>query len=135
MKKIYILAGAVFLLVLILMCWFFIFNYYEFATNLGKKSKDAALNEESRFIGTWETEYIEEDNRFIGFNGIYVFSSDGTGSIGGLSSTWDVEEGKLIIYYYERISSVSYEYSFSEDESILTLSNSNGFLEFTKNID
>ena len=133
MKKIYILVGAVLLLVLIIMCWFFIFQYYDFAQNLGKKSEEAALQESSRFIGTWETDFIEGDIRFIGYNGILIFHGDKTGSIGGLPSTWDLKEGQqLIIYYYEGISLVTYDYSFSEDEKRLTLTNSNGFLEYLK---
>ena len=135
MKKIYILAGAVLLLVLILMCWFFIFNYYDFATNIGKKSDEAALNEKSRFIGTWETEFIPGDSRFIGTNGIFIFHLDGTGSIGGLQSTWDIDEGQLIIYYNDGISSITYDYSFSDDENTLILSNYKGLLDFTRVIE
>ena len=135
MKKIYILVGAVLLLVLIIMCWFFIFQYYDFAQNLGKKSKEAALQESSRFIGIWETDFIEGDARFIGYNGILIFHGDKIGSIGGLPSTWELKEDKLIIYYYEGVSSVTYDYSFSEDETRLTLINSNGFLEYFKRED
>ncbi|MHA1969020.1 MAG: hypothetical protein ACW964_14605 [Candidatus Hodarchaeales archaeon] len=132
MKKIYILVGAVLLLVLIIMCWFFIFQYFDFAQNLGKKSEGVALIESSRFIGNWETDFIEGDDRFIGYNGILIFHGDKTGSIGGLTSTWDIKEGQLIIYYYEGMASVTYDYSFSEDEKHLTLTNSNGFLEYIK---
>jgi len=132
MKKIYILVGAVLLLVLVIMCWFFIFQYYDFAQNLGKKSEEAALQESSRFIGTWETDFIEGDTRLIGYNGILIFHGDKTGSIGGLPSTWELKEGQVIIYYYEGISSVTYDYSFSEEETHLTLTNSNGFLEYFK---
>ena len=132
MKKIYILVGAVLLLVLIIMCWFFIFQYYDFAQILGKKSEEAALQESSRFIGTWETDFIEGDIRFIGYNGILIFHGDKTGSIGGLPSTWDLKEDQLIIYYYEGMSSVTYDYSFSEDEKSLNLINSKGLLEYFK---
>ena len=117
MKKIYILVGAVLLLVLIIMCWFFIFHYYDFARNIGKKADDAAFNEKSRFIGTWETEFIQGDTRFIGQNGILIFHADETGSIGGLSSTWEMKDGQIIIYYYEGISSVTYSYTFSDCQS------------------
>jgi len=132
MKKVYILVGAVLLLVLILMCWLFIFHYYDFATDVGKKSDKASLNEKSRFIGTWETEFIEGDSRFIGTNGIYVFNSGGTGSIGGLPSTWDIDEGQLIIYYNEGLSFVTYGYSFADDDNTLILTKSGVYLEFTR---
>jgi hypothetical protein len=132
MKKIYILIGAVLILVLIIMCWFFVFQYYDFAQNLGKKSEEVALEEKSRFIGTWETEFIEGDGQFIGTNGILAFHIDGTGLIGGLSSTWDIKDGPLVIDYYDGVASVMYNYSFSEDETVLTLSNSNTFLVYEK---
>jgi len=132
MKKIYIFVGAVLVLVLILMCWFFVFQYYDFAQNLGKTSEEVAMQERSRFIGTWETELIEDDSWFIGYNGILIFHGDKTGSIGGLSSTWDLIGGQLIIYYNEGISSVKYDYSFSEDETRLTLRNSNVILDYLK---
>ena len=76
--------------------------------------------------------FIEGDVRFIGYNGILIFHGDKTGSIGGITSTWELKEGQLIIYYYEGISSVTYDFSFLEDEKRLILTNSNGFLEYIK---
>lgn len=135
MKKIYIVVGAVLIFVLILMCWFFGFQYYDFASNISKKSEEAAMQERSRFIGAWETEFIEGDARFIGYNGILIFHADKIGSIGGLPSIWDLAEGQLKIYYNEGISSVTYDYSFSEDKTRLKLTNSNGFLDYLKKED
>ena len=45
------------------------------------------------------------------------------------------ERWSIIIYYYEGISSVTYSYTFSDDETRLTLTNSNGFLNYLKNED
>jgi hypothetical protein len=134
MKKIFILAGAILLFVLLLTAWIFIIDFNIFAENLSEGIKEGALDEKSRFIGSWETQYIEGDERFVGYNGMYIFSSDGSGSIGGLTCTWEISEGKLVIYYYEGITILSYDYSFSDDENKLSLSNTNGSLIFNKKL-
>ena len=99
MKKILILAGAVLLFVLLLTAWLFITDFSYFAETLGEGAKEIALDEKSKFIGTWETTYIEGDDRFVGYSGIYKLFSDKTGSIGGLSCTWDIVNDKLVIHY------------------------------------
>jgi hypothetical protein len=134
MKKILILAGFVLLFVLLLSAWLFIIDFGQFAESIGKGAGDIALEEKTKFIGTWETTYIEDDERFIGFNGIYQFNTDGTGVFGSLISTWEIVENKLIIKYYEGFASKTYEYLFSDDNTLLTLIDSNGALDFTKNI-
>jgi hypothetical protein len=99
MKKIFILAGVVLLFVLLLTAWLFIIDFNIFAETLGEGAKEAALDEKSRFIGTWETQYIEVDDRFVGYSGVYIFSADGTGLIGGLVCTWDISDDKLVTHY------------------------------------
>lgn len=131
MKRIFILAGAVLFIVLVIMCWFFLGNVFKFASNLGEESK-IVMDDKNRFVGTWETTYIEGDDRFVGFNGIYNFKTDGTGAIGGLICTWNIENGKLVIDYNEGFSTLTYNYSFSNEDNALTLTNSNGSLEFIK---
>ena len=98
MKKIFILAGAVLLFVLLLTTWLFVIDFSDFAKSLGDKTKDTGTDEKSKFIGTWETAYFESDERFFGYNGIYKFSSDGTGIIGGLICTWDIKNYQLIFH-------------------------------------
>jgi len=132
MKKIFIFAGAILLFVLLLTAWLFIIDFSIFAEDLGEGVKEGALDEKTRFIGTWETPYIEGDDRFVGYNGIYTFSADGTGSIGGLLCTWDISDGKLVIHYYEGFATLTYDYSFSDDEDTLVLTSSDGSLTFTK---
>ena len=115
-----------------MMVWVFFFNFYDFATNLGEGAEQASSDEKTKFIGEWITEYMPGDERFVGNNGVYIFSSDETGSIGGLPCTWELSNGQLLIDYYEGFRSITYDYSFSNDDNILTLTNSIGTLEFTK---
>ena len=130
MKKIYILAGVVLFFVFVIMVWIFFFDFFDFASTLGDKSSDIALDEKSKFIGTWETTYIEDDERFVGYNGIYIFNTDQTGTIGGLICTWDIIDNKLIIHYYEGIATLTYDYEFSNDGNLLILTNTEGTLNF-----
>jgi adenine specific DNA methylase Mod len=132
MKKIYIIVGAILLFVFLLFAWIFIIDFSNFAQTLGGGVEDIEVIEKSKFIGTWETPYIENDDRFVGNNGIYTFSSDNTGSIGDLSCTWDITDNRLVIRYYEGILTLTYEYSFKDDDNTLNLTNSNGTLEFSK---
>ena len=132
MKKIFILAGAILLFVLLSTTWLFIIDFSIFAENLGEGVKEGALDEKTRFIGTWETLHIEGDDRFVGYNGIYTFSADRTGSIGGLLCTWDISDGKLVIHYYEGFATLTYDYSFTDDEDKLVLTSSDDSLTFTK---
>lgn len=130
MKKIYILAGVVLFFVFVIMVWIFFFDFFDFASTLGDKSSDIALDEKSKFIGTWETTYIEDDGRFVGFNGIYIFNTDQTGTVGGLICTWDIVDNKLIISYYEGVATLTYDYEFSNDSNLLILTNTKGSLNF-----
>ena len=134
MKKIFIVAGAIFLFVLLLSAWLFIIDFGNFAQTLGGGVGDILLDEKIKFIGTWETTYLEDDDRFVGYNGIYMFSSDGTGLIGGLSCTWDIVDSKLIIRYYEGFATLTYDYSFSDDVITLSLNDYKGTLDFTKKL-
>jgi hypothetical protein len=65
-KKIFLVAGAVFLLALLIGVWFFLGNLGALTQLLGKTS--TGLVEESTFFGTWESEDAE----------VFVFSSDGS---------------------------------------------------------
>jgi len=132
MKKIYVLAGVVLFISFVLMCWVFFGNFFDFAQNLGEKSSDISLDEKSKFIGIWETTYVEDDERFVGYDGTYKFNPDGTGLIGGIFCTWDIVDEKLVISYFEGTASLVYNYSFSDDENTLTLTDNKGSLEFIK---
>ena len=132
MKKIYILAGSVLFFVLMLTTWLFVINFSDFAKNLGQKTKDSSLDEKSKFIGTWKTTYFEDDDRFIGYNGIYKFSLDGTGTVGGLVCSWNLSDNKLIINCLQVDEILKYDYNFYNNYNSLSLNNSKGVLEFSK---
>ena len=132
MKKIYFVAGVVLFISLLVMVGIFFGDIFDFAQNLEEGAKQASYEEYTQFIGNFETQFIPGDERFIGFNGVYKFNSDGSGTISSLSSTWEVENNQLVIHYYEGISTVTYDYAFFDDDNTLVLSNSKGSLEFTR---
>lgn len=132
MKKIFIFAGVVLFFILILTTWLFIVDFSDFAKFLGKEVKESSNDEKSKFIGTWKTVFIEGDERFVGYNGIYKFSSDGSGTIGGLTCSWVLTENKLVVDYFEGSQPLIYDYIFSENYELLTLNNSKGSLVFSK---
>ena len=132
MKKIYVVAGAVLLVVLLLFAWLFVIDFSIFADTLSEGAENITSDDESRFIGIWETPYIPGDERFVGFNGIYKFNSDGTGTIGTRLCDWDVIDNQLIIDYNVGLSILTYNFSFSNEENTLALTNEFGTLEFTK---
>ena len=131
MRKIFILTGLVLFFVLVIMVCFFFGNLSEYANFLGDKSSGVATGEKSKFYGVWETNYIEGDDRFIGSNGFYRFKTDGTGIIGGSVCLWELEEDKLVISHNGGYDSLTYDFSFENDDNTLFLSNSNGTLEFS----
>ena len=135
MKKIYIFAGIVFVCVLLIITSVFIFDLYDFSKNLGNNAEDIGTVEETKFIGTWETVYFEDDDNFVGYNGIYKFSADGSGTVGGLTCMWLVMDTKLIIDLTEENIGLIYDYSFSDSFNTMTLNNSKITMEFTKILD
>ncbi len=73
------------------------------------------IGRDSRFVGKWTNIYTIE------------FFSDGTCAyIGGISATWDIKDGKLVINFSEGI--VSYNFVFSDNNNKLTLEGGGGFL-------
>ena len=131
MNKILWISGIIIIGVILLGAWLLIGEFSGFAFNLGEESKDIGTNEKTKFIGIWETTYIEDDNRFIGQNGIYKFSIDGTGTIGGLTCTWDINEGNLTIDHEGEREPIFYNYTFTNNDTLI-LTNINGSLEFSK---
>jgi hypothetical protein len=70
--------------------------------------------DESKFIGTWHSESDLD---------IYtmIFFSDGTGSFIGLSTLWELKDGKLVIITAGEEMTLTYDYSFSDDDNTLTV--------------
>jgi hypothetical protein len=89
-------------------------------------------NEREKFIGTWITELKQNpmggnnytETRIFYANGSYVTTNMGLGRIPG---TWRLSDGTLIIDTYFP---GNYHYSFSQNNSILTLTSvAGGFIE------
>jgi len=69
--------------------------------------------EKNKFVGTWNTIYET-----------YTFFSDGTCSISGLSGTYDIKDGKLVINAMELMLTFSYLFSNNDNTLTLTMTNS-----------
>jgi hypothetical protein len=89
--------------------------------------------EKNKFVGTWTM--IEGEAGVSGamgdFVSTYTFFSDGTVPIehigGSFSSEWEVKDGKFVIYVGGDVPgsfTYVYDYSFSDDDTTLTLINS-----------
>ena len=79
--------------------------------------------EKSKFVGTWQNK--ASDARGIYYNTMILSSGD-TGSLNGLSVTWDLKDGKLIIKSMSSSSSIplTYNYIFFDNDRALTLTDS-----------
>ena len=78
--------------------------------------------EKKKFVGTWR----EGDS-------IFIFFSDGTGSIPeAVSATWDIKDGKLVITTLNQLSTYTYSYSFSNNDNDLALSSTYETLHLTR---
>jgi hypothetical protein len=122
MNKIFLFVGIVLCAVLLLMGWIFIGEFSGFADTLEEGSEEIALDEKSKFVGDWETSTAQT----------YMFSISGTGAKSGMQFFWDLVDGRLVINYQEIASSITYDYSFSNDHSMLTLEDSYDEIILTK---
>ena len=78
--------------------------------------------EKNKFVGTWKEG-----------NATFIFFSDGTGALPeGVSTTWDIKDGKLVITTSNQLSTYTYSYSFSNNDKNLTLTSTNETLHLTK---
>jgi len=70
--------------------------------------------DKNKFVGTW-----------TGQNSVYNFAffSDGTGSFGLYSLTWDIKDGKLVMVTSDQSVTMSYSYAFSNNDRTLILTN------------
>jgi hypothetical protein len=80
----------------------------------------SGCTEDNRFIGTWKSQ----------FSITYVFKSDGDLIVGGVAGNWKIEEEKLILQTPDNsfIITVKYSYSFSDNDQLLTLTDSSSGL-------
>jgi hypothetical protein len=112
MNKIWVTVGGISLFVLLLGAWFFIGNLGGFSQFLGEKSKEAYSDEQLKFVGTWTAP---------GSVSLTLFST-GSYRKGVVEGTWALENGLLVLSEEgETPSQVTYEYVFSENDTLLQL--------------
>jgi len=70
--------------------------------------------EKNRFVGTWTQQGVLIPET-------HTFFSDGTCSVGVVSGTYDIKDGKLVETLANGQMTVTWTYSFSNDDTILTL--------------
>ena len=80
----------------------------------------SGCTEDNRFIGTWKSQ----------FSITYVFKSDGDLIVAGVAGHWELDEEKLILQTPDNsfIITVKYIYSFSDNDQLLTLTDSSSGL-------
>ena len=111
-------------IVLVIVGGVLLFSQLVVSSDKTKKSEVIVkLNsEKNKFVGTWKEG-----------NATFIFFSDGTGSIPeGVSTTWDIKDGKLVITTSNQLSTYTYMYSFSNNDKHLSLSNTYETLNLVK---
>ena len=114
----FIFVGAVLLCVLIIASLVLFGGFGNFAFNLGEKTLDISVNEQSRFIGAWSG---ESENSIIG-NKVTFYSDGMVGLHGRIPDfeTYSVDNGVLEIMLSGMV--YFYNYEFSNNDNILKLS-------------
>jgi len=115
---VFIFVGAVLLCVLIIASLVLFGGFGNFAFNLGEKTLDISVNEQSRFIGAWSG---ESENSIIG-NKVTFYSDGMVGLHGRIPDfeTYSVDNGVLEIMLSGMV--YFYNYEFSNNDNILKLS-------------
>jgi len=108
------LVGGILVCVLLLSGWLFIVDFGGFSHFLADKSRQSVQNEQVRFMGTWSA---------LGY-GTLSFFSDGSYHKGTEDGTWKLVNSSLFFYASdERQSLDSYRYVFTENDTVLQLTN------------
>ncbi|MFH1101687.1 MAG: hypothetical protein V1726_06605 [Methanobacteriota archaeon] len=117
MRKLFIFAAVILLLVLFLGACFFLGSLGDLAIRLGHHSQSLVESERDRFLGTWEN---LNDQMF------YTFLSNGTfsrwESDGGL---WGVEDNTMSLWSDTGELIGRYQYQFSDDDARFVLIDEN----------
>jgi len=122
MEKIWIVAGIVLLIVLLLGAWVVIFQFGGFANLISDEAKDVIDEDKSKFYGTWESNDAENYPYFL-FGKKMTFFENGTVLIGIFEDEafYEISNGKLFLSYDDGPTGTSYDYTFSEDNLDLYL--------------
>ena len=112
MNKIWLVAGAISVCVLVLVAWLFIGNLGGFSQFLGQKSKEAYSDEQLKFVGTWAAP---------GSVSLTFFSTESYRK-GVDEGTWTLEDDRLLLFEGDNTQPwIAYEYVFYEDDTLLRL--------------
>jgi len=67
--------------------------------------------DESKFVGTWrESDYNQ-----------LIFYSNGTGLFNNFLTTWEIKDGRIILYLSDVQGNLTSNYAFSNNDNTLTL--------------
>jgi len=80
-------------------------------TDEGNNGSIGVSDDMAKFVGTWR--YGSESNLLK-----YTFFSNGTYSHGSTNGTYEIEDGKLVLYGF---TTLRYEYLFSDDGNTVTI--------------
>jgi len=117
MRKIFLAAGLIIIILLLLGAWFFIGGLGGWSQLLGQKSQQTFGSDIAKLMGTWYggAEY-----------GSITFFSVGTFRKGVFDGEWKIESSTLMLYGLEGSAWwTSYTYVFSEEDTVVTLSEKN----------
>jgi hypothetical protein len=114
MKKVWVLVGVVLLCVLCIGAWFFIADLGGFSQLLGNKTKNALSDQSARFLGTWTSQEF----------GTITFFSSKMYRMGSQEGVWVIDTETVSLYETgDDAPLVVYQYVFSENDSLLQLTN------------
>jgi len=122
MKGIWILAGIILIVIILLSLWLFIGEFGGFAGLLGDEAKDIVNEDNSRFVGTWRS-YDTENYSYV-FGEEITFYSNGTlyhHSSFLEGATYEVNNGELTIIYDDGHRGTPRECVFSDNDTVLTV--------------
>jgi hypothetical protein len=110
MNKVWVVAGVILFLVLLLGAWLFIVDFGGFSQLLGQKTKEAFRDEILRFVGTWHASEF----------GTITFFATQTYRKGIDEGTWKLQNHTLALYKLDSSQPfVTYQYSFSMNDTTL----------------
>jgi hypothetical protein len=90
-----------------------------------EQSNNPPVSDRNKFVGTWTA-----GSPIVSYS--FTFFSDGTGSMSGLSMTWEIKDGKLVMTSAEQSITLAYSYAFSNNDRTLTLTSPSETVTLTK---
>jgi hypothetical protein len=135
MNKVWIVAGVILCIVLLLGAWVFLGDFSNFAKRLGSEGKDIALGDQNTIVGTWVLNGTDCSITFLS-NGGYTSTLRHYGA-----GTYFFEDGTLVfnIEISEingdsefTVSEMIFDYDFFDDNTLILIDNEDGTSEVFK---